>query len=153
MPALERFALSALGRPPATVTNRTVTVIAASTDAFNSAFPTITSGAMTANVWKTLVSVSSAGVLDLASLSPVDNTARTVDFRIVIDGTTVYTGSEATSFQRWFVGAGIVTLNASGVVTAVASQHLVFNSSLSIDARSTITETDKLRLTYLYRTN
>lgn len=43
-------------------------------------------GALTANVWKTVLSLSSGGILHAAAVRHGDATSRTVGIRITIDG-------------------------------------------------------------------
>jgi len=146
------FGESPILRPRTTIARKTTTIIASSLNPFNGALPSTLSGAMTANQWKDLIDIAGSGVLQFAALGAQNSTSRTVDFEIILDGNTIYPGSEAIAAARWFVGVGAVTLNSSSAVLAWSFDPKPYRSTLKIRARQTDTATDSLRLDYAHDT-
>jgi len=138
--------LSPLLRARSAPVRKTTTVIASSLNPFNGSFPSWLSGSMTGGSWKDLASVSGAGVLLFAALGAQDATPRTVDLEIVLDDVVRYTGSEAISSARWFVGCGCVLLNGSGAPISASYGWMPFYRSMILRARQTDTASNTLRL-------
>ena len=137
-------------KAPTTLLPRTTTAGAVQVyTAMNSIlFKHILSGGLTADTYLELVSLSSSGVLWFAGAYRKDGTARTVGLKISIDGTTVFDQTDAsdTTTNGGHIGVGI----ADNVASAGAvPQQIRFNASLSLQIKSSITETDKLALVYL----
>lgn len=112
-----------------------------------------TSGAMTANTLKTVVSVSgSAGIMDYFAVKTADTTSRTLRVKVTVDGFVVFdftssattTASDLTSIISSFTDHSGIGLEAGGI-------RLTWNNTLLIEAASSVTETDKF--TYYYRYN
>ena len=104
------------------------------------------SGALTADTYLELVSLSTPWWLRVCGVFRVDGTSRTVGLKIIIDGTTVIDAVDAaigSSERGWYaIGGGIN-------ITMMALEGIRFNASLSLQIKSSITETDKIALKYL----
>ena len=100
------------------------------------------SGALTANTYKTIVSVTGQGILKFCGVASVDATTRTQSIRITIDGVVVCEKSVAGVNA---INKGIVAVGGLVDSTSVARfDRLAFNTSLLVEVKSNITETDKL---------
>lgn len=103
------------------------------------------SGALTANTYKTILSVTGQGILKFCAVASFDTTPRTQSLRITIDGVVVCEKSVASisSSNKGIVGVG-------GLGTALLDAALLrfdscrFNASLLVEVKSNITETDKI---------
>jgi hypothetical protein len=110
-------------------------------------------GALTAGVLSSaLINLSgTAGALHDCALYTNDATARTLRIQIVADGITVFdstTASVAASGSGfWAVANGQIS---SSVVLVIPP--IVFNSTLTVKVASSVTETDKTSLAYIYVT-
>ncbi len=108
------------------------------------------SGALTANTYKDIVTVTGAGVLHSCAAIAVDATSRTIGIKIVIDGTAVFdaVSSAVTAQYDGLVAIGI--LDPGAYVSLPVD--IFFNSSLVISVKSSLSETDKVTLIYAYET-
>ena len=118
------------------------------------AIKSVLSGALTAATYKELLAITGAGVLELAIVSAVDVTSRTFGIKLVFDGITAFdaiTGvtTNDQDYGMIAVGHGYTT---PASVYAIQPRDYPFNSSLSISVKSSLSETDKIRLWYQYRT-
>ena len=112
-------------------------------------FKSILSGAVTAAVYKEVLSVTGAGVISLAMGYSIDATDRTIGLKIVIDGVTVF-DAVTTSFAA--VGRNIQAIGLIGETSlSPVLEPMVFTSSLSISLKSSLSETDKIALATIYR--
>lgn len=109
----------------------------------------VDSGACTAGTLKTILSVTGRGALTYLDVGVKDTTSRTSRLRVTIDGTVVYdeTNSAAT-VPKIVVALGAMTdaLGAQGL----EGTPLLFDSSLLIEYASSLTETDKASIGYIY---
>lgn len=109
----------------------------------------VNSGACTAGTLKTILSVTGRGALTYLDVGVKDTTSRTSRLRVTIDGTVVYdeTNSAAT-VPKIVVALGAMTdaLGAQGL----EGTPLLFDSSLLIEYASSLTETDKASIGYIY---
>lgn len=106
----------------------------------------VLSGALTADTYKTILSITKPGVLRLAGVVAVDATARTVTIKVEVDGKTIATSAYATSAgaqAAWAVG---YWYNSAGS-TPTFIDEIPFNT-LRISVKSSLSETDKLNLNY-----
>lgn len=114
---------------------------------------TTLTGALTAGVLSSsLLSISgTAGALYDCAMHTVDATSRTLRIQIVADGVTVF---DAISAATTTIGAGIWAVSGGQASTAqpVISQPIVFNSTLTVKVASSVSETDKTKLSYAYVT-
>lgn len=144
--------------PPTSPLLRTPTALTQKTD-FGSGItslrldhtkPTL-SGALTANTYKSMVSVTGGGVLSLAAVTAVDTTSRDMAIRITLDGVVINTATTTatTVADRGAVAVGHVVM--SGSTPMVLPQDLPFTTSCLIEIKSSLTETDKLTLYYALR--
>ena len=112
------------------------------------------SGALTAATYKEIVAVTGAGVLNFAGVYAVDTTSRDIYIKVLIDGVQVVERSILTVVTT---GVGPVCVgstqydNTNGVASHTFDQ-IPYTSSLSIQIKSSLTETDKLTLAAYYRT-
>jgi hypothetical protein len=145
-----RFGLSPVTMAPKNIVNRTLTTTDAGFLSTSDKIVQLLSGAMTENVEKELLNISGAGVFQFCALTYIDATARDVRFRVVIDGTEVYDSSLA-SIQIAHSGFCAIG-NYNGTNLNIQIMQIPFYSSFVVYATSTITETDKLKLWYMYYT-
>jgi len=103
------------------------------------------SGALTANTYKNVVSVAAPGRLLVAAAYRNNTTSRSVGLRITLDGVVFYDVFDLvnTSLGRGPVGSGIT------VPTGFNMSNYHFNT-LSVDIKSSLTETDGIRFAILY---
>jgi len=120
---------------------------------FEARCKTTNTGALTAGVLSSaLLSISgTAGALSDCAMHTVDATSRTLRMQIVADGVTVF---DAISAATTTAGAGIWAASGGQASTAqpVVSLPIVFNSTLTVKVASSVTETDKTKLSYAYTT-
>lgn len=146
-----QFASGVISRSPATIVGRP-TAAQACTSLSSYVLGTL-SGAMTAATYKNVLSVTGAGVLNLAACSTVDATARDIAIKVTIDGTQVVelTAAGVATAGNGLIPVGWYIYDASGASTLTTDQ-IPFNSSLVIAIRSSLTETDKMNWFAFYRT-
>lgn len=111
--------------------------------------PVVSSGAMTAGVYKNVLTVSGSGVLNFAAFGSIGG-PRTISLRITIDGTVVYSATTSSGNERGLVGAGALIWETS-TYASVALDQIPFNTSLVIDVASSDTTGGDIALAY--RTN
>lgn len=109
------------------------------------------SGSLTANVLKSMLSISGAGVLKIAAVYATDTTSRTMRLKITLDGTAVFdaTSAECTTSAGTQVGVGSL---APPVSPAILPERIVFNSSCVVEIASSLSETDRVYLLSAYET-
>lgn len=152
MSNLEQFI--GANRPPATIVNGysaggTSNVIISA--AGENHGKKILSGALTATVYKELVSVTGAGFIDLASAYALDATARTIGLKVVMDGVTAF---DAVSASLSGAYQGIIAIGSRAAATGGFTnfQRFYFNTSLSLQVKSSLNETDLVELNVFYGT-
>lgn len=111
----------------------------------------VLSGALTAATYKEILAVSGRGILDFVAVGTTDATARTVGLKITIDGTDIFDAVSGSLSANGLgvVGVGYVLEPNNGYP---GIQPCPFSSSLSIQIKSSLTETDKIAAYYIYRT-
>lgn len=119
------------------------------------------SGALTANTYKTFISVSGQGNLFFAAIvcDISGGTARDMSIRVIADGVIVseLTGTTVATKGRSLVAIGSISSfsTESGTYAPVAPSaygNVRFNKSLSIEAKTSLAETDKIYLLTNYIT-
>lgn len=101
------------------------------------------SGALTANTYKTVLSFSGAGELNFCALSTVDATSRNCSLRITADGVVVYEKTVVSlGSQKAIVGVG--GIDSSVANGAAKFAPVPFFASLTVELKSSLTETDKI---------
>jgi len=104
------------------------------------------SGALTANTYKSVLSVTGSGCITFAGVNREDTTSRLVGIKLTIDGVIVFQSVSSAfgsdSYGIYAVGAGGY-FNGS-VDYAKPASPVYFNSSFSVEVSSSITETDKV---------
>lgn len=101
------------------------------------------SGALTANTYKTVLSVSGAGELNFCALSTVDATSRNCSLRITADGVVVYEKTVvALGSQKAIVGVGGIDYSVTNGAAKFAP--VPFFASLTVELQSSLSETDKV---------
>jgi len=111
--------------------------------------PVISSGSMTAGVYKNVLTVNSRGVLNFAAFGSIGG-PRTISLRITIDGTVVYVATTNSGSDRGLVGAGALIWDTT-LYSSIALDQIPFNTSLVIDVASSDTTGGNLAIGY--RTN
>jgi hypothetical protein len=111
------------------------------------------SGALTANTLKTMLNITTAGGrMTFLAVSSTDATARTLRIVVTVDGISVYDVTSA-SFAANNTGACL-----AGKARAEASSRfnfvpdIVWTTSLKIEIASSLTETNKFTVYWLYNT-
>lgn len=104
-------------------------------------------GACTANTLKTILSVSGKGRLNALRFNAADATARTNTIKITVDGVVVFNNGQATTTTNFYAAVGACIF---GAISSIAFQPVDFNTSLLIEYKTTITETDKATISYNY---
>ena len=107
----------------------------------------VLSGALTANTLATILSVSGGGEVPLLFAAVEDATSRTLRVRVTVDGTVVYdaTTSAITTLGHGQVVAGQV---ADTSYVAASASGIRFNASLLVEIASSLSETNKVSLSY-----
>ena len=138
----ERIA-SLVGTPPEVVSLINVFSYAGATAAL--------SGAMTADVLKTALSVIGRGRLNWTAVYTNDVTARTLRMKITVDGSVIrdYTSASISTAGTGFVGVGGGYYSGATGPRAFY-QPIRFSESLLIEIASSVTETDKATFAYNY---
>lgn len=105
----------------------------------------VLSGALTANTLATALSVSGGGAVPVLVAYTKDATARTVRLKVTADGVSIFdaTSASLSNADRGIYAAG----QGSNPVTQ--GEPIVFNSSLTVEIASSLTETDKVAIAYV----
>jgi len=113
---------------------------------------TVLVGAVTANTLKTILTVSGKGALTWLGALIADGTSRTTRLVIELDGVTIYdsTNTAGTTSGRWCIAHGSVSGDASRC--SIEATPLMFDTSLVIKYASSVSETDKASIGYIYYT-
>lgn len=107
----------------------------------------VTSGALTANTLASQFTVTGAGEMASLTVCSADATSRTIRLQVIVDGVTVF---DATSAAIAAGGGGIA---AAGLLNSIyCGAPIRFNTSLTVNACSSITETGKLVTNYTLQT-
>jgi hypothetical protein len=110
----------------------------------------VTSGALTAGVLATVLSISGAGQIPAFLCRGADATARTHRLKMTVDGVVVYdaTTASVSATNRGIALVGFSTFN----INCTISDPVNFNKSLLIEYASSVTETDLTSFLYIYKT-
>ena len=112
----------------------------------------VLSGELTAATYKEMLSVTGAGMIDLAGVQAVNATSRTLGLKIIIDGVTVFDAVSAacttTGAVQWALGRNTMLNGASW--TTASDIPAYFSKSLSISIKSSLNETNKVKVIYKY---
>lgn len=129
---------SPLERTPNALMGRATTPTNISTLGLGSTVNQIDSGAVTADTWKTVLSLSAPGVLKFCALTPYNSTARTCGLRVLLDGVEVYAGSRfASTTSHGLLAVGAFASGAGAY--ALSLDRVPFNT-LSVQVKSSLTE-------------
>jgi hypothetical protein len=108
----------------------------------------VLSGALDTATYKELVGITGSGVLNFVSVTAQNATSRTIGCKIVMDGVTVF---DAVSSAITGADIGILPVGAIlGAYVTPLFDSLPFYSSLSIQVKSSLAETDLVKLYYHY---
>lgn len=107
------------------------------------------SGAMTLNTLKSFLSVSgSGGEMPLLTIRTNDVTARTIRVKLTIDGVAYdFTSASISTSGKGVVPAG--SINSSAIPF---TPSIKWKSTFVIEIASSVTETDKLTIEWIYNT-
>lgn len=146
--ALSSIVGSPQDRPPTSIGGRNVTSRGAVGSAATLALigEQILSGALTANTYKSILTLSVPGVLKLCSVWQTDATARQVGLKIVIDGVTAFDLYAASSSSA---NTGINGVGSMRQGLLDSTDRVPFNT-LDVQVKSSLTETDKVAAMILY---
>lgn len=115
---------------------------------FSQAISTL-SGAMTATTLKSFLSVSGVGgEMPLLSVRTNDATARTIRVKITVDGIAY----DFTSASISTSGNGVILSGPVNGATTLCATPLKWKSTFVIEAASSLSETDKLTIEWIYNT-
>ena len=108
-------------------------------------------GAVTAGVLKTALSVTGAGQIDFLAIVAADTTPRTLRMKVTIDGVVAF---DSTTASISITGAGMPVIGVAASATSVSMtlQPTFFNSSLLVEAASSLSEAAPANVGYNYRT-
>lgn len=115
----------------------------------------VLSGACTANTLKTILSVTGRGAISKLFLASMDTTSRTHRIKITIDGTVVYDSTSAANSTQDvapIIGNACYSSYTANIVMDMDEFPLFFDSSLLVEYATSLTETDKTRIGYIYYT-
>lgn len=115
----------------------------------------VMSGACTANTLKTILSVTGRGAISKLFLAAMDQTSRTHRIKITIDGTVIYdstSAADSTQNVAPVIGNVSYTDFSTNVVMDMDEFPLFFDYSLLVEYATSLTETDKTRIGYIYYT-
>lgn len=145
------------GVKPTSIINGGVPVPGANDRAYSPAIVgsnEVASGVCTAATLKTILSVSGRGALTFLSYANVDTTSRTLRFKITLDGVVILDSTSSTITQAkyaFILGLAVNTSTSlSGLGYVVEGTPLLFDSSLLIEFASSLTETNKTNIGYVY---
>ena len=109
-------------------------------------------GATTANVYKSLVSITGSGFLDWLAYVSNATTSRVVKIRVTIDGTVVFTSTSGTITTASAYGRTLVGLKHDIGGNASIGAPLRFNASLLIEVQDNVGGTIDQWINYAART-
>jgi hypothetical protein len=125
--------------------------------AYNPTVRNAPSGACTAGVLRTILSITGAGCISYFGGYGVDATSRTHRLKLTFDGTVVLDATSAaiTLPNRSFFAIGCnrwtdYASSAYYIAYGIYEVPLYFNSSLLVEYASSLTETDKTKFGYRY---
>ena len=108
------------------------------------------SGALTAATLKTMLSVSgSGGQITLLTVKAVDVTARTIRVKITCDGVSVY---DYTSANTATANNGATIAGPNSSTSSLVLPPILWKSTVVVEIASSLTETDKLSVQWIYNT-
>lgn len=151
MSNLNQFLSGVMSRSPKSIVNGISTTGWTPYPILLSQSPTkeILSGALTAATLATLLTVTGAGVLYIASIYTKDATARTLRLQITIDGIVVF---DSTSASLTLADQGGHAVGGGGTAYGQVGAAVPFNASLVIKVASSLTETNKIAIGVSYVT-
>lgn len=112
---------------------------------------TTLSGALSAGVLATMLTVTGPGVISFLAVSTVDATARTLRLQLTLDGVVAFDNTTASMSSANIGMVAVGTLAANSTAQNYA-QEVPFAASCIIKVASNLTETDKVYWHIAYRT-
>lgn len=107
------------------------------------------SGAMTANTLKSFLSVSgTGGQMSHLAIKTNDATARTIRVELIIDGVPY----DFTTASIAISGDGVLLAGVGNTTTTIICPPIFWQSTFIINVASSVTETDKLTIYWIYNT-
>lgn len=108
----------------------------------------VLSGALTANTLATALSVTGQGEVPWLAMHTEDATARTLRMKVTVDGTAVF---DATTSSISASGYGQVAVGAQTAANLCyqSTSPLRFKTSLLVEIASSVSETDKVSISYV----
>jgi hypothetical protein len=106
------------------------------------------SGAVTANVYKTVLSITGAGVVNYLGARTLNSTAKIASLRVTIDGIVLVdiATTSVNHVNRILTAIGYLTHTTATPIHYLSYNPVAFNSSLLVEIASSVTETDQTQL-------
>ncbi len=106
----------------------------------------VNSGPCTASTLKTMLSLTGKGAISYLGLRGTDATSRTHRIKVTLDSTVIFDATSAASTSSRVVSLiGFLSKDS-----AMNEMPLFFDQNLTIEYASSVTETDKTQLGYIY---
>jgi len=104
------------------------------------------SGALSAGVLATMLTVNGPGVISFLGVSTVDATARTLRLQLILDGVTAFdsTSASTSSANTGIVAIGDLQPGSGGTPAQSFTHEVPFAFSAVVKIASSLTETDKV---------
>ncbi len=119
---------------------------------FTPALKVVLSGATTAGVLKTILSLSGSGVISALAVESIDATSRTHRIKITLDGVVIFDATSAAVASTSVICEvlGCVANHTASATSVVTFEPLAFGSSLLIEYADSLTEADGAYIAYRY---
>lgn len=119
---------------------------------FTPLIKTVLSGACTAGVLKTVLSLSGSGVVSFLAASSADTTSRTHSLKVTLDGVVIFdaTSTNVVATTSVVSAIGAVSQPVASYAATVTFEPLAFTSSLLVEYASSLTETNLSNIGYRY---
>lgn len=114
----------------------------------------VLSGACTAGVLKTILSITGRGAISGLFLASVDTTFRTHRVKITLDGVVVFDSTTSVVYDQAVVPVigAISVAGPSGSPVGIVENPIMFDQSLLVEYATSVTENDKTKFVYTYYT-
>lgn len=107
----------------------------------------ILSGALTANVFSTILSITGKGFISFLGVGTRDATARQISLRVTLDGVVIF-NAQSSSISG--AGRGMIAIGTMYSGTNYTPEYFTFNNSLLVEVASTLSETDLVAISTIY---
>jgi len=113
------------------------------------------SGALTAGVYKELITSTGPGILKICGIASMDATARTISLKVILDGATVFDAptDAIAAANTGLYAVGFITFYTAGAPFLEPETGYVYNSSMGWWVKSSLSETDKVVMPHMFSTH